>query len=79
MADALLLCFVGWWVLAFFETKETKETQETQENSRTTIDAIYPGPFGRKAPTLSFPLTLPFSLFFYQKLWFVENYSYLCR
>ena len=42
MADALLLCFVGWWVLAFFETKETKETQETQENSRTTIDAIFP-------------------------------------
>ena len=39
MADALLLCFVGWWVLAFYETKETKETQE---NSQTTIDAIFP-------------------------------------
>ena len=39
MADALLLCFVGWWVFAFFETKET---QETQENSQTTIDAIFP-------------------------------------
>lgn len=39
MADALLLCFVGWWVLAFFETKETKETQE---NSRATNDAIFP-------------------------------------
>ena len=41
MADALLLCFVGWWVLAFFETQETQETQETRENSRTTNDAIF--------------------------------------
>jgi hypothetical protein len=76
MADALLLCFVGWWVLAFFETKETKETKETQENSQTTIDDIFP--WSQNSNSLS-PLTLPFSRFFHQKLWFIENYSYLCR
>ena len=59
MADALLLCFVGWWVLAFFETKETKETQE---NSQTTIDAIFPWSQNSNSLSLSAHVAL-FSLF----------------
>ena len=59
MADALLLCFVGWWVLAFYETKETKETQE---NSRTTIDAILP--WSQNSNSLSLHSRCPILSFF---------------